>query len=150
MKTINDTDANDRGFLEALHELHHKITLILQRGNGDAVAVNDTMPILEGLKLKVGCFFFYKSLHFKNVFFQAVVKVREWLLQKMFQFRKPLSNYQVFQHQLLKCRFFYEFLLHHDLISAKELQDEYIDTISKMFFTYFKAYATRLFKLAVG
>ncbi|CCD67346.2 Vacuolar protein sorting-associated protein 52 homolog [Caenorhabditis elegans] len=131
MKTINDTDANDRGFLEALHELHHKITLILQRGNGDAVAVNDTMPILEGLKLK------------------AVVKVREWLLQKMFQFRKPLSNYQVFQHQLLKCRFFYEFLLHHDLISAKELQDEYIDTISKMFFTYFKAYATRLFKLAM-
>lgn len=131
MKTINEVDANERGFLEALHELHHKITLIIQRGNGDAVAVNDTMPILEGLKLK------------------ATIKVRDWLLQKMFQFRKPLSNYQVFQHQLLKCRFFYEFLLHHDLISAKELQDEYIDTISKMFFTYFKAYATRLFKLAM-
>ncbi|CAI2357448.1 unnamed protein product [Caenorhabditis sp. 36 PRJEB53466] len=131
IKAINDTDANERGFLEALHELHHKITLIVQRGNGDAVAVNDTMPILEGLKQK------------------ATIKVREWLLQKMFQFRKPLSNYQVFQHQLLKCRFFYEFLLHHDLISAKELQDEYIDTISKMFFTYFKAYATRLFKLSM-
>uniref|UniRef100_A0A8R1I5B0 Vacuolar protein sorting-associated protein 52 homolog n=2 Tax=Caenorhabditis japonica TaxID=281687 RepID=A0A8R1I5B0_CAEJA len=131
MKTINEVDANHRGFLEALHELHHKITLIVQRGNGDAVAVNDTMPVLEGLKLK------------------AVVKVREWLLQKMYQFRKPLSNYQVFQHQLLKCRFFYEFLLHHDIISAKELQDEYIDIISKMFFTYFKAYATRLFKLSM-
>ncbi|CAL2050557.1 unnamed protein product [Caenorhabditis brenneri] len=131
MKTINEVDANERGFLEALHELHHKITLIVQRGNGDAVAVNDTMPILEGLKLKATC------------------KVRDWLLAKMFQFRKPLSNYQVFQHQLLRCRFFYEFLLHHDLISAKELQDEYIDTISKMFFTYFKAYAARLFKLAM-
>ncbi|PIC19186.1 hypothetical protein B9Z55_024817 [Caenorhabditis nigoni] len=131
MKAINDTDANDRGFLEALHELHHKITLIVQRGNGDAVAINDTMPILEGLKLK------------------AIIKVREWLLQKMFQFRKPLSNYQVFQNQLLKCHFFYEFLLHHDLISAKEIQDEYIDTVSKMFFTYFKAYATRLFKLSM-
>ncbi|CAI5453991.1 unnamed protein product [Caenorhabditis angaria] len=129
--TIMDADPNERGFIEALHELHHKINLISSRGNGEAVAVNDTIPILENLKYK------------------AIEKVREWLLLKIYQFRKPLSNYQIFQHQLLKCRFFYEFVLNHEPAIARELQDEYIDTISKMFFTYFKAYASRLFKLTM-
>ncbi|CAD6189177.1 unnamed protein product [Caenorhabditis auriculariae] len=122
-------DPNERGFIEALHELHHKINLINSRGEGEALAVHDALPVLENLKIK------------------AVEKVREWLLLKIYMFRKPLSNYQIFQHQLLKSRFFYEFTLKHDPAVAQEIQDEYIDTISKMFFTYFKAYASRLFKL---
>lgn len=31
-----------------------------------------------------------------------------------------------------------------------QVQDEYVDTVSKMFFSYFKAYITRLFKLLVS
>ncbi|CAB3399212.1 unnamed protein product [Caenorhabditis bovis] len=131
IRTIMDTEPNHRGFIEALHELHHKISLIASRQTGEAIAVHDTIPVLESLKIK------------------AIEKVREWLLTKIYQFRKPLTNYQVFQHQLLKCRFFYEFVHSHDPIIAKEIQEEYIDTISKMFFTYFKAYSSRLFKLTM-
>uniref|UniRef100_A0A914LIJ3 Vacuolar protein sorting-associated protein 52 homolog n=1 Tax=Meloidogyne incognita TaxID=6306 RepID=A0A914LIJ3_MELIC len=35
-------------------------------------------------------------------------------------------------------------------IVAYEIKDEYVDTTSKMFFTYFKAYVTRLFKLLMS
>ena len=36
---------------------------------------------------------------------QAVEKIREFLLQKIYQFRKPMTNYQVSQNTLLKFRF---------------------------------------------
>jgi len=34
-----------------------------------------------------------------------VEKIREFLLQKIYQFRKPMTNYQVSQNMLLKFRF---------------------------------------------
>ncbi|WKY07944.1 hypothetical protein Q1695_007442 [Nippostrongylus brasiliensis] len=51
------------------------------------------------------------------------------------------------QHQLLKSRFFYEFLAANESNIAQEVQDEYVDTVSKMFFSYFKTYVARMFKL---
>ncbi|KAF8386907.1 vps-52 [Pristionchus pacificus] len=80
----------------------------------------------------------------------ALEKIREWTLQKIYLFRKPLANYQVPQMQMLKNRFFYEFLLANERNVAKEIQEEYVDTISKMYFSYFKTYTSRLFKLMMS
>lgn len=44
-------------------------------------------------------------------------------------FKKPLTNYQIPQNALLKNRFFYEFLLANDRQVAKEVRDEYVDTV---------------------
>ncbi|KAL6738026.1 hypothetical protein Aduo_011620 [Ancylostoma duodenale] len=132
IKVIMETDVSDRTFLEQLHELQHKINFVRAQEFKDARAVYDVMGVLESLK------------------FKAIEKIREWVLTKIYMFRKPLSNYQVPQHQLLKYRFFYEFLSANESNIAQEVQEEYVDTISKMFFSYFKAYISRLFKLMVG
>ena len=46
----------------------------------------------------------------------------------------------------LLCRFFYEFLLQNERGVAKEIKDEYVETMSKVYFSYFKTYASRLGK----
>ena len=60
-----------------------------------------------------------------------------------------MANYQVTQDMLLKNRFFYEFLTLHDKIISKECREEYINTLSKVYFSYFKEYSSKLAKLQV-
>lgn len=43
-------------------------------------------------------------------------------------------------------RFFYEFLLGNERQISKEVKDEYIDTMSKVYMSYFKTYSSRLSK----
>ncbi|TPP61063.1 Abhydrolase domain containing protein 11, partial [Fasciola gigantica] len=79
--------------------------------------------------------------------FQAVTKIREYLLQKIYSLRKPLTNYQIPQNQMLKFRFYNEFLLAHDREIATEVRSEYVNTMSKVYYSYFKAYCSKLTKL---
>uniref|UniRef100_A0A158PB29 Vacuolar protein sorting-associated protein 52 homolog n=1 Tax=Angiostrongylus cantonensis TaxID=6313 RepID=A0A158PB29_ANGCA len=132
IKIIMESDVNERSFLEQLHELQHKINFVKAQEFKDARSVYDVLGVLESLK------------------FKAIEKIREWVLTKIYMFRKPLSNYQIPQHQLLKYRFFYEFLYGNEINIAQEVQEEYVDTISKMFFSYFKVYVVRLFKLLMS
>lgn len=76
-------------------------------------------------------------------------KIREFILQKIYSFRRPNTNYQVPQNALLKHRYFNEFLLAHHRQVAREIKDEYIDTMSKIYFSYFKSYISKLMKLQV-
>ena len=46
-------------------------------------------------------------------------------------------------------RFFYEFLLSNERHVAKEVRDEYVDTVSKVYMSYFKSYINRVMKLQV-
>ncbi|MCJ8735785.1 hypothetical protein PDJAM_G00251530 [Pangasius djambal] len=78
---------------------------------------------------------------------QAVSKIREFILQKIYSFRKPMTNYQIPQNTLLKYRFFYQFLLANERTVAKEIRDEYVDTMSKIYYSYFKSYSSRLLKV---
>eukprot|EP00058_Branchiostoma_floridae_P023157 XP_002608647.1 hypothetical protein BRAFLDRAFT_97676 [Branchiostoma floridae] len=129
VNAILDAPVTQRQFLEQLHELNHKINFVKEQSFKEAVACRDVQDILEKLKLK------------------AITKIREFLLQKIYQFRKPMTNYQVPQNAMLKFRFFYEFLLANERHVAKECRDEYIDTMSKMYYSYFKGYTSRLMKL---
>ncbi|CDW52135.1 Vacuolar protein sorting-associated protein 52 ho molog [Trichuris trichiura] len=124
-----DEAATESSFLEQLHELQHKIVYVRHQAFRDAVACQEVENVLNNLKLK------------------AVEKTREFLLRKIYQLRKPLANYEVTQNSLLKYRFYFEFILSNDRHVAKEIRDEYVNTMSKVLFSYFKTFISRLMKL---
>ena len=47
------------------------------------------------------------------------------------------------------CRIFNEFLMTNERHVAKEVRDEYVETMSKIYYSYFKSYSSRLMKLQV-
>ncbi|XP_048244893.1 vacuolar protein sorting-associated protein 52 homolog isoform X2 [Haliotis rufescens] len=126
---ILDTAVTEREFLEQLHELNHKINFVKEQSFREARSCQDVKDILEKLKIK------------------AIAKIREFLLQKIYSFRKAMANYQIPQNTMLKFRFFNEFLMANERHIAKEIRDEYIDTMSKIYYSYFKGYSSRLMKL---
>ncbi|XP_039256225.1 vacuolar protein sorting-associated protein 52 homolog [Styela clava] len=126
---ILEIPVTEREFLEQLHELNHKIKFLKQHSFNDTLACRDVSDTVQKLK------------------FKAVAKIREYLLQKVYSFRKPMSNYEVPQNAMLKSRFYYEFLLSNERAIAKEVQEEYVDTMSKVYFSYFKTYVSRLMKV---
>ncbi|XP_064616275.1 vacuolar protein sorting-associated protein 52 homolog [Liolophura sinensis] len=129
INNILECPVTEREFLEQLHELNHKINFVKEQSFKDARSCGDVKDILEKLKIK------------------AISKIREFLLQKIYQFRKPMTNYQIPQNAMLKFRFFNEFLISNERHTAREIRDEYVDTMSKVYFSYFKSYLSRLMKL---
>ncbi|CAF0734135.1 unnamed protein product [Brachionus calyciflorus] len=129
IKTILEGQLTERAFLECLHELHHKIEFLYEKPPHEIKCFSDIHEILYKLKTK------------------AITRIREFILQKTYQFRKPMQNYQITQDTLLKNRFFYEFLTLHDRSVARECRDEYVNTMSKVYFSYFKEYSSKLNKL---
>ncbi|KAM9838650.1 vacuolar protein sorting-associated protein 52 homolog [Aulostomus maculatus] len=129
ISTILDSPVTEQEFLEQLHELNNKINFAKELSFRETLACSDIQDIVDRLKLK------------------AVSKIREFILQKIYSFRKPMTNYQIPQNTLLKYRFFYQFLLANERTVAKEVRDEYVDTMSKIYYSYFKSYSSRLLKV---
>uniref|UniRef100_A0A3B5MWF1 Vacuolar protein sorting-associated protein 52 homolog n=1 Tax=Xiphophorus couchianus TaxID=32473 RepID=A0A3B5MWF1_9TELE len=128
MITILESPVTEQEFLEQLHELNTKINFAKELSFRETLACSDIQDIVDRLKLK------------------AVSKIREFILQKIYSFRKPMTNYQIPQNTLLKY-FFYQFLLANERTVAKEIRDEYVDTMSKIYYSYFKSYSGRLLKV---
>lgn len=126
---ILETPVTEQEFLEQLHELNNKINFAKELSFRETLACSDIQDIVDRLKIK------------------AVTKIREFILQKIYSFRKPMTNYQIPQNTLLKYRFFYQFLLANERTVAKEIRDEYVDTMSKIYYSYFKSYSGRLLKV---
>ncbi|GFT75160.1 vacuolar protein sorting-associated protein 52 homolog [Nephila pilipes] len=126
---ILESSVTDKEFLEDLQILDHKIAFVKEQSFKDAKCCQDVKDVLEKLKIK------------------AISKIREYLFQKIYTFRKPMTNYQVPQNALLKFKFFYQFLMTHERDIAREVREEYLDTMSKILFSYFKMYTSRLMKL---
>uniref|UniRef100_A0A8C4R357 Vacuolar protein sorting-associated protein 52 homolog n=2 Tax=Eptatretus burgeri TaxID=7764 RepID=A0A8C4R357_EPTBU len=126
---ILDVPVTAQTFMEQLQELNNKINFAKEQAFRDTLACRDVQDVLLKLKLK------------------AISKIREFVLQKIYSFRKPMTNYQVAQNTLLKFRFFFEFLLTNERQVAKEVRDEYVETMSKIYCSYFKSYTIRLMKL---
>ncbi|KAF8561464.1 hypothetical protein P879_07403 [Paragonimus westermani] len=123
------TPVTEQEFLEHLHELDHKISFSREQSMAEYRSFENVNTLLRKLKIK------------------AVTKIREYLLQKIYALRKPLTNYQIPQNQMLKYRFYNEFLLAHDRETAAEIRTEYVNTMSKVYYSYFKAYCSKLNKL---
>ena len=90
---ITDTPASEREFIENLHELNQKVVFVKEQDFNDCRAVADVRDVVEKLKLK------------------AVGKTREFLLHKIFQFRRPMANYQMLQNQLLNYRYLHSYVV---------------------------------------
>uniref|UniRef100_A0A674BQC5 Vacuolar protein sorting-associated protein 52 homolog n=1 Tax=Salmo trutta TaxID=8032 RepID=A0A674BQC5_SALTR len=129
IQVIVDSPVTEQEFLDQLHELNNKINFAKELSFRETLACSDVQDIVDRLKIK------------------AVTKIREFILQKIYSFRKPMTNYQIPQNTLLKYRFFYEFLLANERTVAKEIRDEYVDTMSKIYYSYFKSYSGRLLKV---
>ncbi|CEF67313.1 Vacuolar protein sorting-associated protein 52 homolog [Strongyloides ratti] len=129
ISTITESDCNEPVFIESLIQLQQQIHFIKSQEYLEAKSINEVKIVVENLK---------------NT---AILKIREWILTKINSMKKPLSNYQIIQNALLKNKYFYEFLVANDKRIAKQIKEEYIDTVSKMFYSYFKTYTSRLFKI---
>nr|XP_061808485.1 vacuolar protein sorting-associated protein 52 homolog isoform X2 [Nerophis lumbriciformis] len=129
ISTILNSAVTEQEFVEQLHELNNKINLAKELSFRETLACSDIQDIVDRLKIK------------------AVSKIGEFILLKINSFKKPMTNYQIPQNTLLKYRFFYQFLLANERTVAKEVRDNYVDTLSKMYFSYFKSYSGRLLKV---
>lgn len=121
--------ACEKSFSDDLRILDQKIHFFKEQNFKDALSCIDVNQTIVGLKTK------------------AIFKVREYVLRKIHDCRKYLSNFQVPQNALLKNKFFYQFLLSHERERAREIQTEYIETMSKVYHSYFKEYVHRLCRL---
>ncbi|PNF30557.1 putative vacuolar protein sorting-associated protein 52 [Cryptotermes secundus] len=126
---ILDASVTDKEFLTQLEILNYKINFVKEQRFKETKACHDVKDILEKLKVK------------------AVTKIRTFLLDHVYKFRKPMTNYQVFQNTLLKHKFLFEFVMSNEQSVAQEVCSEYVDTMSKIYYSYFKSYSSRLAKL---
>lgn len=126
---ILDCPVTEKEFLMQLTILNHKINFVKEQNFKEAKSCNDVRDILDKLKIK------------------AMSKIRTYLLEQVYKFRKPMTNYQVPQNAMLKFKFFFEFILSNERNVAQEICGEYVDTMSKIYYSYFKSYSGRLMKL---
>ncbi|XP_015114891.1 vacuolar protein sorting-associated protein 52 homolog [Diachasma alloeum] len=126
---IMECPVTDKDFSTHLQTLNHKINFIKEQSFKEAKSTLDVRDIVEKLKIK------------------AMAKIRTYLLEQIYKFRKPMTNYQVPQNNMLKYKFFFEFILANERNVAEEICGEYVDTMSKIYYSYFKSYSSRLMKL---
>lgn len=119
-RTIMETPVTEKDFFTQLNQLNHKLNLIKELSFKESKSVDDVKDVL--LKLK----------------FKAMSKIRVYLLEQVYKFRKPMANYQVPQNTLLKHKFFFEFILYNERQVAQEICGEYVETMSKIYYSYFK------------
>ncbi|XP_058452516.1 vacuolar protein sorting-associated protein 52 homolog [Malaya genurostris] len=126
ISSIMDTPVTDKDFLTHLNDLNHKLSLMKELNFKESKSSQDVNDVLQKLKIK------------------AMSKLRVYLMEQIYKFRKPMTNYQIPQNAMLKYKFFFEFILSNERTVAQEICNEYIDTMSKIYYSYFKSYSTRL------
>ncbi|CAH2005010.1 unnamed protein product [Acanthoscelides obtectus] len=126
---IMDLPVTDKEFLSQLQLLNHKLSFIKEQSFKETKSCGDIREILEKLKIK------------------SMSKIRAYLLEQVSKFKKPMANYQIPQNNLLKHKGHYEFLLSNERNIAEEIRNEYVDTMSKIYYSYFKSYESRVMKL---
>ena len=129
IKAIMELPVTEKEFLTHLNELNHKLSLVKELSFKESKSAEDVIDILEKLKIK------------------SMSKLRTYLLDQVYKFRRPMTNYQVPQNAMLKYKFFFEFILSNERLVAQEICSEYMDTMSKIYYSYFKSYSSRLASL---
>lgn len=114
------TPVTEKDFGTQLNNLNHKLNLVKELQFKEAQSSDDVKDVLEKLKIK------------------AMSKIRQYLLEQIYKFRKPMTNYQIPQNAMLKNKFFFEFILCNERLVGQEICNEYVDTMSKIYYSYFK------------
>ncbi len=120
-------------YLEYLVELDKRTQFVAAQSKGGRtppLAVTEVAPVLQRLQSR------------------AVGKVREYLLQRIHALKKPRTNLQMIQHNVLsKLKYMNVFLQSHAPAVFEEVQALYVEVLSKLYAAFFKAYLTGLTKL---
>lgn len=136
IEQIDSSSVND-AYIEYLTALNAK----LRYANGisephsqinptETLSVQDTRPELDRLKNR------------------AIAKIREFLLSKLNELKRPKTNVQMLQQNvLLKLKYLMTFLSDTAPEIETEIREMYVDTMSKTIHSVFKSYHASLMKL---
>lgn len=127
---IVDGEVNDE-YLRTLEILSKKLKFVEVDSMVKASkALKDVQPELERLRQK------------------AVSKAFEFMIQKLYALRKPKTNIQILQQNvLLKYKYVVLFLKEHGKEIYAEVRAAYIDTMNRVLSAHFRAYIQALEKL---
>lgn len=127
---IVDGEVNDE-YMRTLEILSKKLKFVdVDPMVKAAKALKDVQPELEKLRQK------------------AVSKVFDFIVQKLYALRKPKTNIQILQQNvLLKYKYIVSFLKEHGNEVYTEVRGAYIDTMNKVLSAHFRAYILALEKL---
>nr|XP_010940364.1 vacuolar protein sorting-associated protein 52 A isoform X1 [Elaeis guineensis] len=127
---IVDGEVNDE-YLRTLEILSKKLKFVEVDSMVKASkALKDVQPELERLRQK------------------AVSKAFEFMIQKLYALRKPKTNIQILQQNvLLKYKYVVLFLKEHGKEIYAEVHAAYVDTMNKVLSAHFRAYIQALEKL---
>ncbi|NXW97656.1 VPS52 protein, partial [Larus smithsonianus] len=127
ISTILEAPVTEPEFLEQLQELNGKINSVKEQAFRETVACADVQHVLEKLKIKTG-----------GVLGGGAGEgnggTESWGGRGYPDIFSP-------------GRFFYQFLLGNERVVAQELREQYVDTMSKIYLSYFKSYTSRLMKI---
>lgn len=129
VKQICEEEVNE-AYLEYLTELNKKLDHVKQSDMQRLPSCAQSAPELEKLRVK------------------AVSRIKDFLLQKINTLKKPKTNLQILQRNVL-VRFKYcnTFLAEHHAAIAEEVKGHYVSTMSKVYLVQFRTYASSLSKL---
>jgi len=124
----------DETFHEHLLSLHRKLNFLEKNEAAqNSAAYKDVAPELEKLRVK------------------AISKCRDYLMQRIYALRKPKTNIQILQQNvLLKYKYLVTFLRLHGGEVFGEVRTAYIDTLSRVLSSHFRAYLAAIERLKVG
>jgi len=123
------SEVNDP-YIEFLTKLNEKMEYASSADHTHVLAFKEMAPHLESLKKK------------------AVLKIRDFLLQRIYSLRKPNTNVQIMQQStLVKYKYFFHFIATYAPEVSLEVSRNYADTMSKIFTAHFKNYIQVLAKL---
>lgn len=123
----------DDTFHEHLLNLHRKLNFLEKNEAAqNSAAYKDVAPELEKLRVK------------------AISKSRDYLMQRIYALRKPKTNIQILQQNvLLKYKYLVTFLRLHGGEVFTEVRVAYIDTLSRVLSSHFRAYLAAIERLKV-
>ncbi|GAM21043.1 hypothetical protein SAMD00019534_042180 [Acytostelium subglobosum LB1] len=79
---------------------------------------------------------------------KASRSVRDFMMKLVISLRKPRTNVQILQHsKLFKYSILNQFIYKYAPTFAKEIKNTYVETVSRIFTSYFKNYLTSLSKV---
>lgn len=129
ISVVTTCSVTDEKFSAHLSVLNYKILFVDEQNFKDVKSQTDVKDVIEKLKIA------------------AVTKIRHFILEQIGKFKKPTTNYHIPQNTLFEYKYLFEFLLNHDQTSAQEILNDYVDALSKVYYTYFKSYLSYLEKL---
>lgn len=123
----------DEDFVAALRTLASKLAFADNDPQAQSsAALRDVIPELEKLRAK------------------AAARSRDFLLQRIYSLRKDKTNIQILQQNvLLRYRYLVAFLQAHGREVFEEVRTAYVDTLSRVLASKFRAYINATDKLLV-